>query len=157
MLHPYERRALTRRGFVGGLAAGLAVAGVPLAYFARRALRDNPWLADTAVVSGTKAAGPDRLPGPYRGRVVEVHHPQAVSESHRVDRSAVRTMMDRGLCEFTGADHPVEAWKTLFTPGEVIGIKVNPVGTNRQRPHLVESVSSPEVLLEVVRNLKQIG
>jgi len=157
MLHPYERRSLTRRGFVGGLAAGLAVAGIPLAWLARRALRDNPWLADTSVASIGKPAGPDRMPGPYRGRVIEVHDPHAVDDWHRIDRPTVRQMMDRGMCEFTGADHPVEAWKTLLSPGEVIGIKVNPVGTNRQRPHLVNAVSNPEVLLEVVRNLKQIG
>lgn len=157
MLHPYERRALTRRGFVGGLAAGLAVSGIPLAWLARKTLRDNPWLADTSVASSTKSAVQDRLPGPYRGRVIEVHDPHAVDEHHRIDRSAVRQMMDRGMCEFTGADHPVEAWKAFFTPGEVIGIKVNPVGSNRQRPHLVGSISSPEVLLEVVRNLKAIG
>lgn len=157
MLHPYERRALTRRGFVGGLAAGLAVGGIPLAFLARKAYRDNPWLADTSVVADARPAGPDRMPGPYRGRVVEIHHPHATNEWHRIDRSAVRQMLDRGMCEFTGADHPAEAWRTFFTPGEVIGIKVNPVGSNRQRPDRVGSVSNPEVLLEIVRNLKAIG
>ena len=159
MLHPYERRSLTRRGFVGGLAAGLAVSGIPLAYLARKALRDSPWAADAAVASAARPAAPDRMPGPYRGRVVDVHHPHAVDEWHQPDRAAVRRMMDRGMCEFTGADHPVEAWRTFFSPGEVIGIKVNPVGKKdtKSRPAAVQSISSPAVVLEVVRNLKQIG
>jgi len=157
MLHPYERRTLTRRGFVRGLAAGLGIAGIPLALLARKAYQNHPWLADAAPVSGTKPVGPDRMPGPYRGRVVEVHHPHAVDDRHRVDRSVVREMLDRGMCTFTGADHPVEAWRTFFSPGEVIGIKVNPVGSNRQRPDRIGSVSNPEVVLEIVRNLKQIG
>jgi uncharacterized protein (DUF362 family) len=158
MLHPYERRTLTRRGFVGGLAAGLAVAGIPLTYLARKAFRDAPWLADAAVTSGTRPAAANLMPGSRRGRVVEVHHPGAVDVDHEIDRAAVRTMMDRGMCAFTGADHPVEAWRTLFSPGEVVGIKVNPVGKgDKTRPHAVGSISNPEVVLEIVRNLKQIG
>jgi uncharacterized protein (DUF362 family) len=159
MLHPYERRSLTRRGFVGGLAAGLAVSGIPLALLARKAFRDSPWLADAAVTPGPRPAALDLMPGAHRGRVVEVHHPKAVDEDHDIDRSAVRAMMDRGMCEFTGADHPVEAWRALFSPGEVIGIKVNPVGKGdrRRNPSAVGSISNPEVVLEVVRNLKQIG
>jgi uncharacterized protein (DUF362 family) len=159
MLHPYERRTLTRRGFVGGLAAGLAVSGIPIAYLARKAFRDSPWLVDASVASATKPATPDLMPGAHRGRVVEVHHPHAVDDDHDIDRSAVREMMDRGMCAFTGADHPVEAWRALFSPGEVIGIKVNPVGKSdrRRNPSAVGSISNPEVVLEVVRNLKQIG
>jgi Domain of unknown function (DUF362) len=159
MLHPYERQSLTRRGFIGGLAAGLAVAGVPLALLARRAYRDSPWLRDVSVGSAAPPVAVDRMPGSYRGRVVEVNHPHAVNESHDIDRSAVRTMMDRGMCEFIGADHPVEAWRALFSPGEVIGIKVNPVGKRdpNGRPAAVEAISSPAVVLEVVRNLKLVG
>jgi uncharacterized protein (DUF362 family) len=159
MLHPYERRALTRRGFVGGLAAGLAVSGIPLAYLARKAFRDSPWLTDT-VVASTRATpqAAERMPGPHRGRVVEVHNPLAVNNEHEIDRPTVRAMMDRGMCAFTGADHPVEAWRSLFSPGEVIGIKVNPVGKgDKSRPHAIGAISNPEVVLEIVRNLKQVG
>jgi uncharacterized protein (DUF362 family) len=153
MLHPYERQSISRRAFVRGLAGGLAIGGIPLAYIAAR---NNHWLSDASVTPMPKPAA-ERMPGPYRGRVVEVHDPHATNERHAIDRSVVRRMLDRGMCDFTGADHPVEAWKAFFSPGEVIGIKVNPVGSNKQRPHLVGSVSNPEVLLEIVRNLKQIG
>jgi len=157
MLHPYERQSISRRGFVRGLAAGLGVAGVPLAVLAKRTVDQNRWLAETVVSPGPKVVHVERMPGTYRGRVVEVHDPKAVDERHRIDRPTVRTMLDRGMCEFTGADHASEAWKTFFSPGEVVGIKVNPVGSNKQRPHMVGSVSNPEVLLEIVRNLKAIG
>lgn len=155
MLHPYERQSISRRAFVGGLAAGLAVAGIPLAYVTARNRR---WFADSAVESATKPVASEHMPGAYKGRVVEVHRPNAVNVRHEIDRYAVRDMLDRGMCEFTGADHPSEAWKTFFSPGEVIGIKVNPVGKrDRSRPHAVGSISNPEVVLEIVRNLKQIG
>src|SRR5262249_42702268 len=60
--------------------------------------------------------------------------------------------------ELTGADHPVEAWRRFFQKGDVVGIKVNPVGrTRRDQPGCVGSISSPAVLLETVRRLKDVG
>ncbi len=154
MLHPYERQMISRRAFVRGVAGGLAVGGIPLAYIAAR---NNHWL-ESASVTPTPKSVAEGIPGPHRGRVVEVHDRLAVNVRNEIDRSAVSQMLDRGMCEFTGADHPVEAWKTLFSPGEVIGIKVNPVGRRDQRrPKLVGSISSPEIVLEIVRSLKQIG
>lgn len=153
MLHPYERRTISRRAFVRGLAGGLAIGGIPLAYIAAR---DRGWLADTHVTPAAQAL--EHMPGAYRGRVVGVHNPHVTDDRHRIDRPTVRLMLDRGMCEFTGADHPSEAWKTFFSPGEVIGIKVNPVGKgDKSRPNVVASISNQEVVLELVRNLKEIG
>jgi hypothetical protein len=155
MLHPYERRSLTRRGFLCGSAVGLG-AGLVGGAVCYRSLRKKLDRSEAATV-GPKLTVPDRMPGPYRGRVVEVHHPNAVNEEHQIDRPAVRSMLDRGMCTLTGADHATEAWKTFVTPGEVIGIKVNPVGSNKGRPEVVGSISSFELVLEVVRNLKAVG
>src|SRR5262245_35112050 len=105
MLHPYERRYLTRRGFVTGLAAGLGIGAVSLAILARR----RSAVSDVAVTPTLNAAQIERMPGPFRGRVVDVHHPHVVDEQHQIDRPTVRRMMDTGMCAFTGADHPVEA------------------------------------------------
>src|SRR5262249_37505984 len=69
---------------------------------------------------------------------------------------AVKAMIDRGMTELTGASHPVEAWRRFFEPGDVVGIKVNPVGYSR-RQGVVGSISSPAVLLEIGENLKQAG
>ncbi|MCE9533888.1 MAG: DUF362 domain-containing protein, partial [Planctomycetes bacterium] len=149
-------RSLSRRKFLLGTGAGLLV-GVPTGIYGLKALQSS-WFTDTTVVSSAKAATDKyTMPGPYPGRVIEVHHPRAVNEKHRIDRTAVREMMDRGMCELTKADHPIEAWKRFFEPGEVIGIKVNPVGTRSGRYDVAESISNMEVILETVRNLKQIG
>ena len=32
------------------------------------------------------------------------------------------------MMELTGADGWVDAWRQFFEPGDVVGIKVNPVG-----------------------------
>jgi uncharacterized protein (DUF362 family) len=65
-------------------------------------------------------------------------------------------MIDRGMCELTGADAAQEAWQRFFQRGDIVGIKVNPVGYQR-RAEVKGAISSPEVLLEVVAGLKSAG
>ena len=52
--------------------------------------------------------------------------------------------------ELTGAPHSVDAWKTFFEPGDVVGIKVVPNG----QPY---AHSSFELVLEVIEGLKAAG
>jgi len=49
-----------------------------------------------------------------------------------------------------GSDDGVEAWRSFFQRGDRVGIKVVPVG----RP---DSISSPEVVLEVIDGLRSAG
>jgi hypothetical protein len=67
------------------------------------------------------------------------------------------------MCELTGADCVDDAWKRFFGPGDVVGIKVNPVGRERaahetgsRRPE-IGSISSFPVVLEVVAGLRSAG
>ena len=145
------KRSLSRRKFLLGTGAGL-LAGVPAGVLGTR------WLADTSVNSSVKVDPKGlAMPGLFPGRVIETHHPHAVNEAHVIDRAAVRKMMDDGMCGLTSAEHPSEAWRRLFEPGDVVGIKVNPVGARNGRYDVAESISNKEVILETVRNLRQIG
>src|SRR6059058_2041244 len=138
----------TRRGFLLGATAGLA-GGAALGWLGHQGYQ--------TVLPATSFSGRSReeprpafaMPGPFPGRVIEVHHPGAVTEENRICADVVTNMMHRGMCELTGAEHPTEAWRRFFQPGEVVGIKVNPVGFSRQRG-IVSAISSPAVLLEVV-------
>jgi uncharacterized protein (DUF362 family) len=89
------------------------------------------------------------IPGPYRGRVVAVEHPGSIV-SGQYQAAAVRQMMDQGMMQLTGAPTATEAWRAFFEPGEVVGIKVNPVG----QPYLI---SAPEVLHAIIDGLKSAG
>lgn len=89
------------------------------------------------------------IPGPYRGRVVEVRHRGSVV-SGVYQAGPIRAMMRRGMTALTGAEDWVEAWRVFFEPGDVVGIKVNPVGA----PHVI---SSAEVIYEIVDGLKSAG
>jgi hypothetical protein len=48
-------------------------------------------------------------PGLYPGQVVEVKNP-AMIKSGVKDRQAIKTALDRGLTELTGAPSSVDAW-----------------------------------------------
>jgi Domain of unknown function (DUF362) len=90
-----------------------------------------------------------RMPGPYPGRVVAVENP-AVLVSGQYQAGAVQQMMRRGMMELTGADAWADAWRLFFERGDVVGIKLNPVG----QP-LVKSDAT--VLHEIVAGLEAAG
>jgi len=89
------------------------------------------------------------IPGPYPGRVVAVHHDGSISGA-QYQAEPVRHMIERGITELSGAPAPADAWRVFFQPGDVVGIKLNPVG----RPHIV---SAPEVLHPIIAGLEQAG
>lgn len=89
------------------------------------------------------------IPGPFPGRVVAAAHPGAIIDN-KYQRDAVRGMMHKGMMELTGAPSPQEAWRSLFDRGDVVGVKLNPVG----QPHVM---SAPEVVQEIIEGLKMAG
>jgi hypothetical protein len=89
------------------------------------------------------------MPGPYRGRVVAVENP-AVLVGGKYQAEEVRRMMRRGMMELTGADGWADAWRRFFEPGQVVGIKVNPVG----RPLVI---SDATVVREIIAGLEAAG
>ena len=126
------QKTFGRREF---LLAGLAAPAVPLVSSARSF--EKPAVSRLGI------------PGPYRGRVVEVRHRGSVV-SGVYQAGPIRAMMRRGMTALTGAEDWAEAWRVFFEPGDVVGIKVNPVGA----PHVI---SSAEVIYEIVDGLKSAG
>jgi hypothetical protein len=126
---------ITRRQLLSGATA--AAATLPLARSAR------------AKVAQDTTLPPLLMPGPFRGKVVEVTRADSV-ENLKVNRDAVRAMMTRGMLELTGAKDEAEAWRRFFKPTDVVGIKVSPVG-------FPNAISQPETLLEIVRGLNLAG
>lgn len=118
-----------RREFLRGLLAAATASAAPSVVHA-----DAPRLG---------------IPGPYRGRVVEVEHPGCiVAGAYRPE--AIQKMMQRGMMELTGASAWPDAWRSLFRKGDVVGIKVSPVGG----AHLCSDAS---VLHSIIDGLNQAG
>lgn len=103
----------------------------------------------SALIESRSQAAGDGIPGPYPGRVVAVHHPGGW-HSGTFQAEPVRAMIERGMMDLTGAESPEDAWRSFFEPGDVVGIKLNPVG-------LPFVISSAEVVQEIIRGLGMAG
>ena len=115
----------------------------------RRQLLKGMLVAAPAVGAAQSSGKKLGIPGPFPGRVIAVEHPGSVIQGKH-QREPVAAMVSKGMCELTGAPSATEAWRFFFEPGDVVGIKVNPVG----QPFLI---SAPEVMHEIVAGLESAG
>src|SRR4051794_31616967 len=132
---------LGRRQFLAVSAAAPTLAVMSSAYTSAQ---------EPKAAAGT--TGPDQkwgVPGPYPGRVIEIRNRQMIKQDVK-NRAAIHETVDRGMKELTGATDAVEAWRSFFEPGDVVGIKMNPVGDPLAN-------SSSELMLEVIDGLKAAG
>src|SRR4051794_15086883 len=65
-------------------------------------------------------AGPLGAPGPFPGRVIEARNPAMIRDG-RKSREAIKQTLDRGMKELVGSDDAVQAWRSFFEPGDVVG------------------------------------
>ena len=130
---------LNRRSFLSVSAT------VPLLVSASHVSAEEPGATSRKRDPGTKWG----IPGPYPGRVIEVRHSQMISNDVK-NRGAVHQATARGMIELTGASDAVEAWRSFFEPGDVVGVKMNPVGNPLAN-------TSSELMLEVIEGLKAAG
>jgi len=118
---------VNRRDFLKtGISAGL-VLGTPALWSqekekAPKNVRPKTNIDDVLKIPKTKHS----IPGPFPGKVVEVHNPAAMKEN-KIDAKAVREMFRKGLALLTGKK-PQESFGLFFEKDDVVGIKVNPVG-----------------------------
>jgi uncharacterized protein (DUF362 family) len=106
-------------------------------------------LAASAVSRADEAGGGPGIPGPYRGKVIAVQNSRCLRKG-AYQFEPIQAMVSRGMCELTGAPEAPDAWRKFFAPGDVVGIKLNPVG----RPFVC---SSPEMLRAIVEGLQSAG
>src|SRR5579864_9795603 len=92
-------------------------------------------LARAARVESKIDSGRLAMPGLYKGRVVAVQDPGVLVSGHYQAENVTR-MMRLGMKELTGADGWADAWRQFFEPGDVVGIKVNPVRSEEHTSEL---------------------
>lgn len=136
MFPTYPCGGMNRRQFVGAIGGGMASA--------------SALLLPTKTVSAARRSEPGAgIPGPFPGRVVEVMHAGMIRQGVK-DARAIHTAIECGMMELTGEETVAAAWRRFVQPGDVVGIKVNPVGNPLAN-------SSTEVLLETIAGLRAAG
>jgi len=89
------------------------------------------------------------IPGPFPGRVVAVNSENSIV-SGVYQPEIIKNMMNKGMLALTGAPAWPDAWRQFVEKGDVVAIKVCPVGG----PKLS---SDPAVLHAIVDGIKQAG
>ncbi len=144
---------LERRRFIG--MGGVAMA--TLAGCASPGERRGVATAIPPAVAVEASSSPFLLPGPHFGRVADVYHSGAMV-NRKPQAGPVSEMLSRGIMSLTGAPDSISAWRSLFAPGQRVGIKVNPVGmASKNKKDAVSAITSPEAIAAVVAGLESAG
>jgi uncharacterized protein (DUF362 family) len=83
-------------------------------------------------------------------RVVVVRSKGSVSAGGEFDKAKILLMLERGLCLLAGTGSRRDAWRTLFTERDRVGIKVNTIGGRRIS-------TRPEMAFSLAESLSEIG
>lgn len=89
-------------------------------------------------------------PAGKTSRVVTVRNPAVLSGDNRVQGIIAEEMVTDGMLRLTGESGADAAWKNLFRPGDVVGIKVNAMGGTL-------SATRPGVVAAIVSGLRRAG
>ncbi len=60
-----------------------------------------------------------------KSKVILIRHKDALDENSRINGEVIQKMLDEAVMTLFGQDDPVEAFKKIIQPGEIVGIKSN--------------------------------
>ncbi|MFN0105535.1 MAG: DUF362 domain-containing protein [Bryobacteraceae bacterium] len=103
------------------------------------------------VQSSYAPAAQPGMPGPFPGRVVNVHAAGSINQAtEKVDPAVVAEMMKQGMLALTGEKDLRAAWRRFIDPNDVVGIKLNCSGAPKICSH-------PVVVAEIAKQLIATG
>ena len=90
------------------------------------AMTRRDFIRGTAAVLGASAAfGQDPAVTAKKTRVVLVRHPEALDADSAFNETVIQQMLDEAVSKLLDVNDPVEAFKRLVKPEDVVGIKTN--------------------------------
>ncbi len=117
-----------RRNFFRLLAAGSMGAGLSPAMAAKPANITASEPTATNIADALKyPRNENSMPGRYPGRVVKIVDENSIVEN-KIKEDAVYEMLEAGMTNLTEETDISLAWQHFVSPGEAIGLKVNPIG-----------------------------
>ncbi len=139
--HP-DSSDLNRREFVRAVgvssvaASGLVLAGPTFGAEQTPAVPVETNIGDFMKVPKGRLS----LPGLFPGKVIKVTDAKSLVDE-KLDARVIAQMVRKGISSLTGKDLK-ESFRLFFTPADVVGIKVNPVGPPliHTKPEVVDAV-----------------
>ncbi len=80
--------------------------------------------ASAVLLGGTRSFYPF-LSTPGKSKIVIARDPLLRGAGSSLDSARLLNMLDRAMQALLATDSPLDSWKKLFHPGEVVGLKVN--------------------------------
>jgi len=108
--------------------------------------------AVAAGVAGQLVPAPARAAAPAKraaGHVVQIED-ASLTKNNRPVEAVAGQMLGRALAEFTGKKKPADAWASLFSASDKVGIKINCLG----KPCMS---TTPEVVNAIIAGLTSVG
>jgi len=84
-----------------------------------------------------------------RAKVILVRDPKVVTAAGGVDMAVAARMLDDAVCALTGAEKPAKAWRQIFGPKDLVGIKTNGWRNLPTPPEVEEALRNKMVLCGV--------
>jgi uncharacterized protein (DUF362 family) len=84
-----------------------------------------------------------------KGRIVQIETAEMLKRGRPIP-AVTQSMLDKGMLEFTGKKKQADAWGSLFSASEKIGIKINCLGKPKMS-------TTPEVVNAIIAGLKAAG
>jgi uncharacterized protein (DUF362 family) len=131
---------MQRRTFIRAMAGGAATA----------ALGGAEALAASLPAPGAVGARDAAAKAKAKAQVVRVRDDKARTGDEQFDDGLLAAMLDRALMKLTNAGTPQAAWRSLFSPKDVVGLKVNCLAGPPLSTH-------PVVVNQIVRGLRLAG
>ena len=145
---------VNRRNFLRLAGAGAAAAATAPVANALGAASDNGFQPEakpaTNIDDALKVPRNERsMPGLFQGRVAVVKNSRSVKENTIVEQE-VHDMIARSMLELTGEKKLKKAWRKFVSPGDRIGLKINPVAGK-------SLTTSHEVVRAIIAQLEESG
>jgi uncharacterized protein (DUF362 family) len=107
-------------------------------------------MASHVILPGRAIAEKTARPGRAYGKVFQLRSPGLLGNAGDVDSDRAFSLLDRALRGLTGASTSQAAWRSLFRPDDVVGIKLNCLGGKPLSSH-------PGLVMALVRGLSLAG
>jgi len=122
-----KKESLNRRKFFTIVGAGSAALALrPASLFAAEKAQPKGKTSTNIKDASRIARNSMSMPGKYPGQVVLVTSSKSVVDDEPVEKEAY-LMIEKAVKELSGKKDIKKAWRTFVSPGEKIGLKVNPV------------------------------
>jgi hypothetical protein len=146
-----DSNSINRRDFfkvVAAAGAGVIAANPVFAKIEKISAADEKPktnIADALKYPRTKTS----MPGKYPGKVVQIEHSKCIVDK-KIDPAAAEEMITEGMRLLSGTSSTNDAWLKFVSPGEMIGLKVNPIAG-------VQLSTTIEVTQAIIRQLTKAG